>query len=198
MYTDAPEAVDLFARAQAGDESAWRELFDRSYTKLRRVIGRRLSPPMRSRFDSTDFANDVFGSLVAKIHRFDFPSMAAFEAFLYQAADQKVNDEYRKMSTAKRDYTLEIPLDGLTRAEEGHGRSLASDDPTPSQVAVANESFDNLRSGLDSEAAKALDMAREGRTTIEIAGTLGMNVRKVQRMLKSAYESWALRGGVRP
>jgi DNA-directed RNA polymerase specialized sigma24 family protein len=102
------------------------------------------------------------------------------------------------MSTAKRDYKLEIPLEGLTRAEDGEGRSLASDDPTPSQIAVANESFDNLRSGLDSDGAKALELAREGRSTIEIAGTLGMNVRKVQRLLKSAYDSWVLRGGVRP
>jgi hypothetical protein len=54
----------LFARAQAGDQAAWEELFRHCYPKLVRVVRRKLtSSAMRSLYDSTDFASDVIVSV---------------------------------------------------------------------------------------------------------------------------------------
>jgi DNA-directed RNA polymerase specialized sigma24 family protein len=65
----------IFARAQAGDQAAWEELFRLCYPKLVRVVRRKLtSSAMRSLDDSTDFASDAWKSLIAKSGRFDFPT----------------------------------------------------------------------------------------------------------------------------
>ena len=84
---------------RAGDQAAWEELFYTCYPKVVRVVRRKLNAPMRSLYDSTDFASDVWGSLVAKSDRFDFPNVAALMAFLTKAAEQKVIDEYRRGHT---------------------------------------------------------------------------------------------------
>src|SRR5205823_7837978 len=90
MESSDSDADGLFARARAGDQAAWEELFTTCYPKVVRVVRRKLNAPMRSLYDSTDFASDVWGSLVAKSDRFDFPNVAALMAFLTKAAEQKV------------------------------------------------------------------------------------------------------------
>src|SRR5260370_38313806 len=86
----------LFARARAGDNSAWEELFRKCYPKVVRVVRRKLNPPMRSLFDSTDFASDVMKSLAAKADRLEFTSFQSLMAFLGQPAGEKGITENRK------------------------------------------------------------------------------------------------------
>src|SRR3954470_17660799 len=105
-----PERDGLFSRARAGDQAAWEELFRTCYPKVIRVVRRKLDRPMRSLYDSMDFASDVIKSLAANLDRLDFPSLGSLIAFLAQAAEQKVIDEYRRRHTLKRDITRERAL----------------------------------------------------------------------------------------
>src|SRR4051794_29971708 len=111
-YDPVAEGDDaLFARARAGDDAAWKELFDKCYPKVIRVVRRKLNSPMRSVFDSTDFASDVMKSLAANAGRLDFPSFQSLMAFLASVAEQKVIDEYRKAHAQKRDLSRTQSLD---------------------------------------------------------------------------------------
>ena len=74
------------------------------------MVRRKLDRPMRSLYDSTDFASDVMKSLAANLDRLDFPSIESLIAFLAQVAEQKVIDEYRRRHTLKRDVTRERAL----------------------------------------------------------------------------------------
>jgi DNA-directed RNA polymerase specialized sigma24 family protein len=91
-----PEIVadlpSLLAEAQNGDQAAWETLFKECYPKVRRVVRRKLNRSMRSLYDSTDFASDVMGNLVANLERLNFPSVDSLLAFLAQVAEQKVID----------------------------------------------------------------------------------------------------------
>ena len=107
---------DLFARARAGDQDAWKELFETCYPKVLRVVRRKLDRPMRSLYDSTDFASDVMKSLAAKFDKFDFPSLDSLHAYLVQAAKQKVIDEYRRRHTLKHDIGRERSVDWVDGA----------------------------------------------------------------------------------
>jgi RNA polymerase sigma factor (sigma-70 family) len=184
----------LFARARAGDQEAWEELFRTCYPKVIRVVRRKLHPPMRSLYDSADFASDVWKSLAAKFERFDFPSIDSLMAFLKQAAEQKVVDEYRRRHTQKRDMGLERRIDG----EPGHGigaATLRSDDPTPSQVAQASEGWERLRAKLTEPERDIIELKRLGYTNDEISERTGWHLRKVQRFLKHLHEVWQSGGG---
>lgn len=190
MHGSTEGAFDgLFARAQTGDQDAWEELFRECYPKVIRVVRRRLNQPMRSLYDSADFASDVWRSLLAKSDRFDFPNIHSLLAFLEKAATQKVIDEHRKLHSQKRDQTrtmsLDANADGLTA-----GMQVPSTDPTPSQYAVANEGWQRVNERLDETHRRVLEMARQGYTTREIADSVKWSMRKVQRALKDLGDAW--------
>ena len=186
----------LFARARAGEALAWEELFRTCYPKVVRAVRRRLNPPMRSLYDSTDFASDVWKSLAAKCDRFDFPTVDKLLAFLMRAAEQKVIDEYRRCYTEKRDLGRNRPIDGRL-GEPSPGAGLRSMDPTPSQVALAAEGYQRVRSKLTEEKQQALDLKREGYSIEEIANRLDWHPRKVQRFIQDLEEQWPEVGGGR-
>jgi RNA polymerase sigma-70 factor (ECF subfamily) len=181
---------ELFARARAGDNAAWEELFRKCYPKVVRVVRRKLNPPMRSLFDSTDFASDVMKSLAAKADRLEFASFQSLLAFLNQAAEKKVIDEYRKAHTLKRDLTRCRALDAGDGDEGDRPFGVASDDPTASQVALAGEAHERLVAGQSEPGRAVIELKEQGYTCTEIAEQTGWNLRKVQRFFKGLQEAY--------
>jgi RNA polymerase sigma factor (sigma-70 family) len=171
----------LFARAKAGDQDAWKLLFEQVSPKIIRVIRRRLtSSALRSLYDSSDFANDVWQSIASKPERFDFESLEAFVAYFTLAVQRKVIDEYRRMHTLKNAIDRNCPGDGL----EQTGRYIASSDPTPSQYAQASESLQRIHNGLTPTESRIVTLRQEGHGTDDIAEMVGWSVRRVQRFLQ--------------
>lgn len=176
---------DLFARARAGDQDAWKELFETCYPKVLRVVRRKLDRPMRSLYDSTDFASDVMKSLAAKFDKFDFTSLDSLHAYLVQSAKQKVIDEYRRRHTLKHDIGRERSVDG----EDSIRLSLASGDPTASQEAQASEVHERLVAHLDDTEREIVELKHQGLSNYEVAQKTGWHVRKVQRFLQDLSNS---------
>ncbi|MDG3006685.1 RNA polymerase sigma factor [Paludisphaera mucosa] len=179
--------------AQDGDQVAWEKLFREYYPKVRRVVRRKLDRSMRSVYDSTDFASDVMKSLAANLSQLDFPSSEHLVAFLAQVAEQKVIDEYRRRRTLKRDVTRERPIDG--GASESVQVQIASDLPTPSQFAQANEAEEKLLEERTEIERRIIRLRQEGHDNNDIADQTGWNIRKVQRFLKNLHDS--IRGEAR-
>jgi RNA polymerase sigma-70 factor (ECF subfamily) len=178
----------LLARARAGDEAAWEELFRTCYPKLIRAVRRKLDPPLRSLYDSTDFASDVMKSLAAKFDRLDFPSLESLYAFLKKAAEQKVIDEWRKRHTLKRDISREQSIDAAS--DEERSEALRSVDPTASQVAQESEVRERLLDRENQAERTAIEMKREGYSNPEIADQIDWSLRKLQRFFEKLHESW--------
>jgi RNA polymerase sigma factor (sigma-70 family) len=194
--TDYADAVadGLFARARAGDQDAWEELFRTCYPKVVRVVRRKLDRPLRSLYDSTDFASDVWKSLAAKCDRFDFPSIDSLMAFLKQAAEQKVIDEHRRRHALKRDIGRERPMDA-GRGERAEPIALPSSDPTPSQVVQADETRDQLLARLTPPQREIIELKLQGLSNEAIAERTGWHLRALQRFLKNLHDSWETPGG---
>ncbi len=185
---------ELFERARAGDQDAWAELVNHCYDKVLRVVRRKLDRPMRSLFDSTDFANDVFKSLVAKSDRFEFENIAALKAHLARAAEQKVIDEHRRQHRQKRNRSRE---QRFGEDEAGLMFEPPSSDPSPSQYAVEREARETILATQTGNDRQVLELKQLGYSTEEVAERVGMNVRTVQRVLKKVSDSWFLRRGNR-
>src|SRR6516225_2591750 len=92
---------DLLERIKDGDEDAARELLSRYESKVRLVVRRQLPRLLRSRFDSIDFLQSVWGSFFHRIQTepIDLNEEENLIAFLAWAARNKVIDEYRHAST---------------------------------------------------------------------------------------------------
>ena len=178
----------LFARARAGDQAAWEELFRTCYPKVVRVVRRKLDRPLRSLYDSTDFASDVMKSLMANLDRLDFPSMDCLMSFLAQVAEQKVIDEYRRRHTLKRDVSRERAL-VTDVGTDLRPLVLASADPTPSQVAQADEVRERLLAGQEEPERVIIELKLQNYSNAEIAVKTGWNLRRVQRFFEKLQDT---------
>ncbi|MBX6312061.1 MAG: sigma-70 family RNA polymerase sigma factor [Isosphaeraceae bacterium] len=184
------EIAGFLARIQAGDEDAARELLRRYEPEVRLVVRRQLPRLLRSRFDSLDFLQSVWGSFFRRVRT----SPTAFDdsrhlvAFLARAAKNKVIDEYRRAASQKQDMHREEPL----WTDDNRPRDLTGHDDTPSQVAEAHEALGRLRDLLPEDRRALLEWKAEGLSSREIGERLGISERTVQRVIEDLRRRVAL------
>ncbi len=173
----------LMQRLHEGSEEAAREVHRVYGPHLRRVIRRRLTQQLRSKFDSLDFAQDVWTSFFAersRLQHFEHPE--ALIAFLANMAYHKIVDTFRqRVQTQKNDLAREHSLDSEGLNE---GRNLVARQPTPSQEFVAKETWDRLLADQPEHYRKVLYLLREGESYREIADRLGINEKTVRRVIR--------------
>jgi len=176
---DIPE---FLARIQAGDEEAARELLTRYEAEVRLVVRRQLPRLLRSRFDSLDFLQSVWGSFFRRVRTgpAEFEDSRHLVAFLARAAKNKVIDEYRRAASRKQDMHREEPL----WVEGNRPKDLASDIDSPSEVAQAREVFGRLRDLVPEDRRTVVELKAEGLSSKDIGQRLGISERTVQRVLE--------------
>jgi RNA polymerase sigma-70 factor (ECF subfamily) len=94
------EFSELLRRAREGDRGAWAALFEASRGRLERSARRELGPHLRSRYDTEDIAQSVFGDFLRGLPRFEDRGEAAFLAWLDGAVRHKVVDKARRHADA--------------------------------------------------------------------------------------------------
>src|SRR3954453_23631262 len=173
---------EFLARIRGGDEEAARELLRRYEAQVRLVVRRQLPRLLRSRFDSLDFLQSVWGSFFRRGRGGPGGVEASrhLVAFLARAAKNRVIDEYRRAGSRKGDMHREEPL----WADGDRPRELAAPGDTPSQVAEAHETFGRLRDLLPEDRHHLLELKAQGLSSKEIGARLGISERTVQRVLE--------------
>ncbi|HEX5273512.1 MAG TPA: sigma-70 family RNA polymerase sigma factor [Gemmataceae bacterium] len=181
------EFADLMRRLREGSDDAARELLDRYGEHILRVVRRKLSRELRSKFDSVDFVQAVWASFFAggpPQRRFDHPQ--ALMAFLVTLAQNKVIDAVRqRMQTQKYNINRERRLEDSVTGESG---DLPARQPTPSQEAVANDEWRRLLGELPDRYRRMLVLLRDGHTQKDIARELNVNEKTIRRVLEKLNE----------
>ncbi len=179
---DEDQLADFLKRIQDGDEGAARELLQRYEAEVRLVVRRRLPRLLRSRFDSLDFLQSVWGSFFRRMREApaEFEDSRHLVAFLARAAKNKVIDEYRRAASQKNDMRREEPLWGDGRQP----REVASPVDSPIEVAQAHEVFDRLNALLPRERKTILELKAQGLSSKDIGDRLGISERTVQRVIE--------------
>jgi RNA polymerase sigma factor (sigma-70 family) len=172
----------LMQRVLAGSEEAAQELFDGYAPYLLRAIRRRLNGRIRSKFDTQDFAQDVWASFFAEAPNkrvFDTPD--ALVAFLTTLARNKVIDAVRQRTqTQKRDVNREQSIDSQRFDKE----QLAANQATPSQIVMSQEEWRTFLGKQPPVYRRMFILLRAGKTTVEIAEELGVDQRTVRRVVE--------------
>ncbi len=176
------EIPDFLARIHAGDETAARELLTRYEAEVRLVVRRQLPRLLRSRFDSLDFLQSVWGSFFRRVRTgpAEFEDSRHLVAFLARAAKNKVIDEYRRAASRKQDMHREEPL----WVDGGRPKDLPADTDSPSEVAQAREVFGRLRDLVPEGRRTIVELKAEGLSSKDIGERLGISERTVQRVLE--------------
>jgi RNA polymerase sigma-70 factor (ECF subfamily) len=179
---EGEELPEFLKRIQNGDEGAARELLQRYESEVRLVVRRQLPRLLRSRFDSLDFLQSVWGSFFRRMRTSptEFEDSRHLVAFLARAAKNKVIDEYRRAACRKHDMHREEPLwgDGL------RPRDVLDPIDSPSEIAEAKEVLTRLRELVPEEKRSIVEMKAEGLSSKEIGQRLGISERTVQRVLE--------------
>jgi RNA polymerase sigma-70 factor (ECF subfamily) len=173
---------EFLKRIQAGDEGAARELLQRFEPEVRLVVRRQLPRLLRSRFDSLDFLQSVWGSFFRRMRTAptEFEDSRHLVAFLARAAKNKVIDEYRRAGSRKSDMHREEPL----WANGRRPKDLPDASDSPSEVAQAHEVYGRLRALVPAEKRTILELKAEGLSSKDIGERLGISERTVQRVLE--------------
>jgi RNA polymerase sigma factor (sigma-70 family) len=180
------DLVDLIARARAGDEIAVKDLLGRFEDEVRMVVRGRLPRALRSQFDSMDFVQAVWTSVLTK----DGPDLARFDnsrrlmGYLAAVARNKVFAEHRRRTqTHKYDLKREEPL-YVRRGSRDVPREFPATDPSPSQDAQAHDRLAQLLEGRSTLERQVVDLRRRGLTYDEIAERLGIHESAVRRIVE--------------
>lgn len=180
MSASGGEFDRLVREWRAGDPAALEELIARYSGYIRVAVRRRLNDRLRTEYDSLDFVQDVWASVVAlPAGRCDFPTPAALVQFLTRVASNKVIDvTRRRLDPRLGDARREVGLPA------GETPAVADRGPTPSQWAAGNEAWDRLLAGVPDGHRAVLQRLRDGYTHEEIARQTGVGVRTVERIVR--------------
>lgn len=180
----------LVDRVKHGDPLAWHQFVEQYDPKLRRVIRNRLrlfSRKMRSVYDTGDFSSELWATLMQRLPSLQIQNESDFLALMNQIAFQKIVDASRKQTAIKRDSNRDrsviIESDQNVRLFEPQ-----SHEPSPSQYAMAEEVKEQLtqEAGLiEGDSALIIRLKSQNYTNHEVAEATGINIRKIQRVLKS-------------
>jgi DNA-directed RNA polymerase specialized sigma24 family protein len=141
---------------------------------------------LRKRFDSQDFEQQVWASFFYDPQRLpDFQTPEDLTHYLMAMARNKVVMEGRRGQSIRRGVDREVRVD---EESEMVGPHPASQDPTPSGVAVFREQYDRLIDQQPTEVREIAELRVQGSTFAEVAEELEMNestARKVMRRYRN-------------
>ncbi len=168
----------LLNKLNSGDDDAAEAAFIAYEPYLRKVVRRLLPAELRSKFDSIDVVQSIYGDVLTAFRAggMRFSTVAQLRAFLITATRNRFIDRVRQHRTAVR---LEQPLGDLQL------RALPrSTQPRPSESAAVKELWERLLALCPPQHHQLLRLRRSGSSASEIAAQLGMHQGSVRRILR--------------
>lgn len=172
---------ELIAQIREGSEAAAWQFIEHYGPHIRRVVQRHLDRRLRGKFDSIDFVQAVWASFFrdpSLIRGFNSPGQIV--EYLATSARHKVFDEARRrLGSRKHNIKRELPLDDS--AIDSDPRIATG--PTPDEVAMAREAWDELVSMQTSRHQQIVRLRFLGASFPEIAEKLEINERTARKVI---------------
>lgn len=174
--------AQLIEDLKNNEERAVEELVARYGPHIQRVVRRHLGRKMRIRFDSQDFAQAVWATLLVKSTPFGhIQTEPQLIAFLTQIAFHKVIDQRRANTLAQRRT--------LYREVSFYSEDFRSNQPdvfaeTPSQFLIADEQLQAIQRELPADLQWMIECRMQGMTFVRIAKEGGLHERTVRRIFE--------------
>jgi RNA polymerase sigma factor (sigma-70 family) len=167
----------LLVKLANGEESAAERVFRDYEPLLRAIVRRRLTPALRTKFDTMDVVQSVWADLLEayRARGWQFADRDHLRAFLAKVTYNHFFLCYRRNRPALR---LERPMPG------GDWPGLpACNQPRPSQVVQADELWDEILGGSPPAHREIFRLRREGQPLLEIARRTGLHEGSVRRII---------------
>ncbi len=179
----------LLDALRSGDSRALTIVIHQYSEWLRSAIRRAIHPRVRQRYDSVDFVQSTWASLILRRRR--LPNIADADElarYLMRIAYHKVFDATREtLRTKKRDMRRECGLTDLEVGQTGRVAIRDRQQPRPSEVFRAREKLARMAKTLEEypERMRDIHLRRvNGESLQQIAQTIGVHERTVRRILQ--------------
>jgi RNA polymerase sigma-70 factor (ECF subfamily) len=184
----------LLLKLAHGEDAAAERVFREYEPLLRAMVRKRLTPPLRTKFDSMDVVQSVWADVLASYREegWRFNDRDHLRAFLARVTFNHFFHQCRRHSHAlEREHSLV------------GDEPQASNQPRPSQVVQADELWESLVELCPPTHLEVLRLKREGLAVGEIASRTGLHEGSVRRILyelarRLAAEKVRSRGGLGP
>jgi RNA polymerase sigma-70 factor (ECF subfamily) len=167
----------LLDRLTHGDALAAEQVFLAYEPYLRMVVRRQLSSGLRAKFDSVDIVQSVWADLLIgfRDRHWTFQDADHLRAFLVKVTRNRFIDRLRQHAPAvEREHPL--PDDGIDAVAEPQA-------VRPSQLAQADELWDQIVVACPPAHLEVLNLKRQGCSLDEIAAQTGFHKSSVRRIL---------------
>jgi len=172
-----PALEDLLDKLCQGDAAAAERVFQLYEPYLRLVVRRQLSADLRAKFDSIDVVQSVWADVVTGFREagWRFTDASHLRAFLVKATRNRFIDRLRQHRKALKH---EQPLAGNDL--DGVAPSLQ---PRPSEIAQAEELWQQMLTLCPPAHRELLELKRQGLALEEIADRTGLHESSVRRII---------------
>jgi len=179
-YENTPEGA-LVRRAQAGDETAFREIVEKYQSKVFSII----HGIVRQRNDVEDIAQQVFAKVYLSLRSFDFRS--SLITWIYKITVNECFDYLRKRKVRKLVYESDLSEDEARRVENTEPNV---DRTAPADASLASRDYVIKLLTRVSEEERMLLMMKEveGYSVEELAARTGMNENTIKVKLFRARQ----------
>jgi RNA polymerase sigma factor (sigma-70 family) len=179
------ELVQLLRHAQAGDEEAAQQVFDRCREPLLAVIRKVIARPLRRLYDSDDFLLAAFREIFTRHFSDDvLRGPQTLWRYLKRIAENKVRDaERRRLACERHNIRHDIPLHFLEEDQLPADTELSPVDQLIFKELV-EERLDDLIRQLPVLLQNIVDLLLEGNSGIQVAVQLGIEPKRVYRAIE--------------
>jgi len=185
----------LMADVAAGSEEAVWQLAEIYTPYIIRAVRHSLSPKLRQKVDSMDFAQTLWASLLLKpanLMRLKTPDQLI--RYLVAATRNKICEKAQHFKTQKCDIRREESLDRSAARNlpaAGYGKALHAHDPSPSTTASLRERWHCVLAKASERDRQILELRRQGYTFAEIGPTLRIDEKTARRAMHRLLEQFA-------
>ncbi len=194
---DEGSVTRVIRRMQKGDGAGADMLWERFYVRLKYLIKERLRDQLRPVADEEDVALESLAEMFRGLLEGKYPSLDSRDAFwrlLVTVASRNVIDEINRENRQKRGSGRvyhESAFESRSENSAALFEQIASSTQAPDvQMMVAEQCTLLLESLIDKSLQAIAVMKTSGATNQEIADTLGIGLRSVERKLAEIRECW--------
>jgi RNA polymerase sigma-70 factor (ECF subfamily) len=171
---------------RTGDLQAAEQVLLAYEPELRLIVRRQLSRRLRVKFDSLDVVQSVWVHVLHDLRHSGchIASTAHLRHFLVRVTRNCMIDRFRHYRTA---LECEQPL-----TEAHQTNAAATGQPRPSEVAQANELWENLLALCPPEYHELLQLKRQGLPVADIAARTGLHEDSIRRIIRQVARKLAV------